>query len=392
LKAQQSDVSDAIVQFFDQPFDKVAKALPRLAKLGVGFALISPPQKSHSSHCWWGRYQPVDFSIIDGPLGDQNSLQRLCSTANSLGVRVVADAVLHHLSNEGRYLQIRAGRLVRADYPRFGLQDLRPGRAIFGRGRPLPELDPASPWVQEQLRNYLRMLYSLGVRGFRFDAAKHMPAYLFEKVLQGLPPTLCFGEMVHAHPSEYSSEHLRWMKGYDFPLARQVKLAFSSGGDLRSLSNPTLWGPTAINFVNCHDFVKRARDFSFFRLSDRRDRQLASAYVLARQDGQPLIYSGDLRQREVKFGLAFHRDCLGLPERWVWSDRNQIAILRGHQHLALINKAGSRWSLEQIHTGLRPGTYHDGISGAAIKIERDGRLTGLWLAPRSAALLVRVSD
>jgi alpha-amylase len=385
-------MSDAIVQFFDQPFDKVAKALPRLAKLGVGYALISPPQKSHSSRCWWGRYQPVDFSAIEGPLGDAYALQRLCSTAHKVGIRVVADAVLHHLSNEGHYLQMRAGRIVRADYPRFGIQDLKPGQAIFGRGRPLPELNPESPWVQEQLQNYLRLLYNLGVRGFRFDAAKHIPAYLFQKVLEGLPPVLCFGEMVHTHPSEFSSDHLRWMKGYDFPLARQIKVAFSSGGDLRSLSSPTLWGPAAINFVNCHDFVKRARDFSHFRLSDRRDRQLAYAYLLSRQDGQPLIYSGDLRQREVKFGLAFHRDCLGSPERVVWGDRNQLAILRGHSHLALINKAGSKWSLDDIHTGLRHGTYHDGISGSKIRIEHDGRLKGLWLAARTAALLTRASD
>ncbi|MCA9777145.1 MAG: alpha-amylase, partial [Candidatus Eremiobacteraeota bacterium] len=99
-----------IAQLFDKPFYQVQKTLPSLRKLGISHVLVSPPQKSHSSRRWWGRYQPVDFTRVEGPLGDATALYYLCLQANRLGMTIVADTVIHHLSNESRYLKIRANR------------------------------------------------------------------------------------------------------------------------------------------------------------------------------------------------------------------------------------------------------------------------------------------
>ena len=61
---------EVIVQLFNWPFTKITDALPELKRLGYSHVHVSPPQQSNERVLtWWGRYQPVDFSFIKGPLG-----------------------------------------------------------------------------------------------------------------------------------------------------------------------------------------------------------------------------------------------------------------------------------------------------------------------------------
>lgn len=374
-----------IVQLFDRPFIKVQKALPRLQKLGITHVLISPPQKSHASSRWWGRYQPVDFTQIEGPLGDAEALFSLCLDARKRGIAVVADTVIHHLSNESRYVKIRGGRILSAHYPRFSQNDLT-GLHQLGKGRGLPILDTRSPWVRSQLRRYLHFLFELGVRGYRFDSAKHIDPHLFPHLLEGLPPLLNFGELVYTEPEHFPVDYWRSMRAYDFPLAAHLKYAFAPGGDLGSLFQPrNLWGPVSIPFVNHHDLVKNRSGFSTFRISEPTDRRLAYAYILSRGEGVPLIYETDLRHREVKAGLAFHRFCARLPTVPVAATKNLLAFRRGSVALVSINKAGTP---AEIVTELQPGFYRDLVTGWTGSTSQ-GRIH--WSVPgRSAALLIKV--
>lgn len=374
-----------IVQLFDQPFRKITAQLPRLRRLGFSHVLISPPQKSHASSRWWGRYQPVDFTRIEGPLGGEGDLHALCQTARKVGLAIVADAVLHHLSNESRYVRLRGHRILSAQYPYFHARDLA-GVHKLGRGRGLPILDTSSPWVRQQLREYLRKLYDLGVRGFRFDSAKHMDPHLFPHLLDGLPPLLAFGELVYAHPEAFPRDYWRSMKAYDFPLARAMRQALAPGGDLGSLLHPSaLWGPLSVPFANHHDLVKNRRAFADFRVADRRDRALAYAYILARGEGTPLVYGGDLRVAEVKAGMRFQLAALGRPLVPVEASRTVLAFRRGEAALCALNK-GAGW--HSLSCSLEPGVYRDEVTGWTA-VTNHGRLC--WrLPPRSATLLTRV--
>ncbi len=374
-----------IVQLFDQPFAKAQKALPRLQKLGVTHILVSPPQKSHSSSRWWGRYQPVDFTRIEGPLGDAGDLHALCLAARRSGVAVVADTVIHHLSNESRYVRMRGSRILSAQYPNFCHNDLS-GVHRLGKGRGLPILDTRSPWVRSQLRRYLHDLFDLGVRGYRFDSAKHLDPHLFPYLLEGLPPVLSFGELVYTEPEHFPAEYWRSMRGYDFPLAAHLKRAFAHGGDLGSLLHPRcLWGPLSVPFVNHHDLIKNRKGFSTFRIADLTDRRLAYAYILGRGEGAPLIYGTDMRHPEVKAGLAFYRFCEELPAVPVAAGRNFLALRRGSVGLLAINKAGIP---TEVTAELAPGIYRDLVTGWSGSTSY-GRLH--WRVPgRSAALLVKV--
>ena len=307
---------------------------------------------------------------------------------------VVADAVLNHMCNDSRYMRVRGGRVVEANFPRFGVNDFYDrSRQWVGKGRGLPSLKTSSPWVRQELRDYLRMLYGIGIRGFRFDAAKHVEPEFFAHVLDGLPPMLCFGEMVYATADQFPAEALHTMKAYDFPLAHTLKEAFAPGGDLGRLVAPAdfngaLWGPHAVTFVNHHDLVKHPRDFAYFRIDDRRDRQLAYVYILARPDGTPYVYSGDLRSKEVKAGVEFHNWALGQPANWLYASRNLLVWTRGDDCLAAINKSGTPWFPGPVPCHLRPGPYRD-LLGGKHWVDEHGRWATAFVAPRAAVLLVR---
>jgi len=380
---------------FNQPFLRVQAELPRLSRLGFSHVLVSPPQKSHSSRSWWGRYQPVDFRSIEGPLGSGLQLQSLCEQADRQGLSVVADTVLQHMSNEPRYVRMRSGRVLEARFPQFGPADfLRPGecpRAFHGKGRSLPVLRTNSPWVRQQLRDYLRLLYDLGVRGFRFDAAKHLDPELLGYLLQGLPKVMAFGELVYARSSDIPGTFFEHIQAYDFPLARTLKVALEPGGDLRTLVNPeqhslAVWGPVAVTFVNHHDLIKNRSAFAYFRLRDEHDRRLAYLFILARGSGTPLVYGGDLRLKEIRAGLEFHNRLMGQPVTWLSAQPHQLVWSRGSRAIAALNKSARIWHSGPILRGVEPGIYHDLLTGNRVAL---GAGQGLTLAPRSALLLVR---
>lgn len=385
----------AIVQVFNQPFRRVESSLPRLQRLGFTHVLVSPPQKSHASRSWWGRYQPVDFRMIEGPLGDREDLERLCRAASQRGLAIMADAVLGHMSNEPRYVRSSRGRLEHAQFPRFSTPDFedRLDRS-HGRGRGLAALRTKTSWVRQELRDYLHMLHGLGVRGFRFDAAKHIEPDFFLDVLSGLPGLLCFGELVLADAASFPGEYFKSMKAWDFPLAHTLKRAFAHGGDLGILAHPSdrgqaLWGPVAVTFVNNHDLIRNRRAMDFFRVADSLDRSLAYLYILARQDGIPCVYAGDLRDAHVRTGLAFHRLAGSQSTRWLHVSRNCLMWSRGPSLLAAINKSGSTWAPGSFECGLAPGRYRNLFGGSLQQVDQSGRWLDCAVPARGAVLLVR---
>jgi alpha-amylase len=391
-----------IVQMFDLPFKKVAGKIPALAKLGVTHLLVSPPQKSNPSDSWWGRYQPVDYTCIDGPLGNWEDLYSLCQKAAKKGMSVMADAVLNHMTNHPWYISRYRGRVVETAFPRFGVNDFHTpetenayGREKYGgRGRhALPELRTDLPYVQQELKNYLHGLVGLGVRGFRFDAAKHISASFWPFALEGLDECLNFGELVHTNASQYNPYLFNFMMATDFPFAALLKESFSHGGDLRELLNPeaadrAIGGPRSIRFTNTHDFARRGAGFKFFKLSSAHDRALANVFILGTNEGVPCLYYNDLKNHFVKDAMKF-RNCFGEGnDAVVYADPNTLIWRKGDFALIGINKAGYYfYPQEPIFTGLREGYYHvPGQEGVFINSN------GLWekpaIPPRSAVFLV----
>lgn len=93
----EPDNHNVIVQLFNWEFDDIQAVLPTLKTLGYSHVHVSPPQKSNE-HVWqwWGRYQPVDYNTIAGPLGSETAFQQMNAVADANDIDIVVDVVANH--------------------------------------------------------------------------------------------------------------------------------------------------------------------------------------------------------------------------------------------------------------------------------------------------------
>lgn len=125
----------------------------------------------------------------------------------------------------------------------------------------LPDLDQTKAEVRRVQQAHLQQLLDLGIDGFRFDAAKHMPAALIQgdyiryinAASQGRDWN--YLEVITDHdtpPQDYTLVAAIT----DFVLYHTMKIAFSFGGNLRTLRGPqAVDDPRSVTFGRDHDQV-----------------------------------------------------------------------------------------------------------------------------------------
>ena len=64
---------------------------------------------------WWARYQPVDYSVIDGK-GSEQDLRALVAEADRCGLNIIADVVFNHMANMSEYADLAFPNLSPADF------------------------------------------------------------------------------------------------------------------------------------------------------------------------------------------------------------------------------------------------------------------------------------
>ena len=431
-----------IVQLFNWPFIKIKETLPDLKRLGYSHVHVSPPQQSNERVItWWGRYQPVDFSFIKGPLGTEEEFQEMNAIADALDIKIIADVVLNHTIDltdvpvDSVTFNPATGEMVSYNFPLFTPSDFHP-RCSIDDGNITSvrtcwldnrnaDLKTETARVRDIARTYLRKLVDLGVDGFRFDAAKHIEPDFFADVLAAAPNTYAFGEVIEGDPRKFPQTEA--IAFYDFPLVATMKEAFGPGGDLDLLRNPAaqhraLPGPKAVTFVRNHDIDRgQADDRGLLGGQDtfgvgwrgpeneliEPDIVLAYAYVFGREEGLPYVFvdmepttEGDKRkdsfddERLVAF-IRFHNLCLdeeeGGPrpeEALDLGSENAIGWQRGKDRIVMINKSGEKLPLRNLQTTLKPGRYVEVHEGWALDVRNDGTIEEWDLPSQTAAMFV----
>jgi alpha-amylase len=409
-----------IYQAFNMPFQEIKNQLPELKADGFTYIQISPPEQSNPSDQWWGRYQPVDFTVLESPLGNENDLKELIDAAHERDLKILVDVILNHMADYPPYSQT-------LQYPRYSAQDFHPRNCINNDqdryqvthgwlGCSLPDLNTESPYVRQEAKNYLTHLLDLGADGFRIDALKHIEPEYFEEVLEVVPADkYIYGEVLSGNPDEsYIYTGIYGMDVSDYPLLETLKNAFGFGGDLRSLIDPVsfrgaLSGTESVTFAKTHDTIEGGELYDYYGF-DPQDQMLANAYILARAEGMPLIFRDDASNPIVQGGTSFHEQMLDQPQ--YFRNGNEIApgadspnllfIERGNQGLAIINKAGESFTAPSARMpGLDEGCYQELKSDLIMCVGRgnDGQkyITqwgsstqgGLEIDARSALFLVK---
>jgi alpha-amylase len=437
----EPDNRNVIVQLFNWPFRAITTAMPQLRAAGYSYVLVSPPQRSNEHvREWWGRYQPIDFSVIDGPLGTEAEFRTMNVEADRRGIQILVDVVGNHTIDitempSSDFVRLRGDEIVGERFPQFDPGDFHRRCAVDDQNPPsltqcwlsnnLCDLKTETSKVRAVLHRYLLKLVSLGVDGFRFDAAKHIDPAFFAEVLRDLPNAYAFGEVITS--SARSMPRIDALDFYDFPLAATLKRALAFGGDLQALRDPAahdgaLEGSKAVTFVRNHDIDRgQANDrgldagsLNTFGVGwngpdqplTESDIVLAYAYILGREDGLPYVFADmpnpgvrDKRkdafddERIVAF-IRFHNLSLagqgGIARRpEIWRDTgspNALAWQRGTDRLVIINKAAEPLVVRNLATTLVPGRYIEVRTASPLDVGDDGRIRE-WIVPGQTAVM-----
>jgi alpha-amylase len=397
--AAGSAQADAVLHAFNWSYGTVQSRAAAIKAAGYKAVLVAPAYKSEGSQ-WWARYQPQDFRVIHNPLGDTAAFKNMVNALNAQGVHVYADVVMNHMANEAfkrsdlnypgsAVLGLYAGNTTYYNGIRlfgnlgfnfFSANDFGQATCITnysdtfqvqnyrlcggGGDVGLPDLKNTS-YVISQQQEYLRQLKLLGVKGFRIDAAKHMPIGQINSVLTAdiKSGMYVFGEIITgggAGELEYDRFLQPYLQNtdhaaYDFPLQTQIRNAFSFSGSMSALVDPgaygqALQGSRALTFTVTHDIPNN----SGFRyaLMDPTDETLAYAYLFGRNGGKPMVYSdnnesGDNRwvnaynRNDLKGMIRFHNAVQGNDMQVLSHGSCHIIFRRGSLGVVGINKCGN---------------------------------------------------
>ncbi|MFI5629473.1 carbohydrate-binding module family 20 domain-containing protein [Streptomyces sp. NPDC051664] len=420
---------DVTAVMFEWKFDSVAKACTdSLGPAGYGYVQVSPPQEHIQGSQWWTSYQPVSYRIA-GRLGDRAAFAAMVSTCHSAGVKVVADSVINHMS-AGSGTGTGGSSYTKYNYPGlYSSSDMDDCTAQISNYQDranvqncelvgLADLDTGEDYVRGKIAGYLNDLRSLGVDGFRIDAAKHMPASDLANIKSRLTDPgvywkqeAIYGAGEAVSPDEYTGTG----DVQEFRYARSLKQVFNNE-NLAELKNfGEGWGfmpsSKAGVFVDNHD-TERGGDTLNYK--DGANYTLANVFMLAWPYGSPDVHSGyewsDKDAGPPNGGTvnACYSDGWKCQHAWPqissmvgfrntahgeavtdWWDNggDQIAFGRGSKAYVAINHEGSSLT-RTFQTSLPAGDYCDIQSGNGVTVNGSGQFTATLGANTAVALQV----
>ncbi|MFD4263605.1 carbohydrate-binding module family 20 domain-containing protein [Streptomyces sp. NPDC058534] len=420
---------DVTAVMFEWKFSSVAKACTdTLGPAGYGFVQVSPPQEHIQGGQWWTSYQPVSYRIA-GRLGDRGQFESMVDTCHAAGVKVVADAVINHMS-AGNGTGTGGSAYTKYAYPglyassdfdnctsqindyrnRFNVQECE----LVG----LADLDTGEDHVRGRIAAYLNDLLSLGVDGFRIDAAKHMAAGDLANIKSRLsnPNVYWKHEAIHGAGEAVSpSEYLGTGDVQEFRYARDLRRVFL-GENLANLRNfGEGWGYLPSDrsnvFVANHDTERGGDTLSY---KDGAAHTLAHVFMLAWPYGSPDVHSGyeftdrdagppaggqvdacysdgwkcQHAWREISAMVALRNTARGQAVTDWWDNGgDRIAFGRGSKAYVALNHEGSSLT-RTFQTSLAAGDYCDVQTGKGVTVDAAGRFTATLAAGTAVALHV----
>ncbi|MET7497582.1 carbohydrate-binding module family 20 domain-containing protein [Streptomyces sp900116325] len=428
-QASAPGTKDVTAVMFEWKFDSVAKACTdTLGPAGYGYVQVSPPQEHIQGSQWWTSYQPVSYKIA-GRLGDRAAFAAMVSTCHSAGVKVVADSVINHMS-AGSGTGTGGSSYTKYNYPGlYSSSDMDDCTAQISNYQDranvqncelvgLADLDTGEDYVRGKIAGYLDDLRSLGVDGFRVDAAKHMPAGDLANIKSRLSDPgvywkqeAIYGAGEAVSPDEYTGTG----DVQEFRYARSLKQVFNNE-NLAELKNfGEGWGFMSSSkagvFVDNHD-TERGGDTLNYK--DGANYTLANVFMLAWPYGSPDVHSGyewsdkdagppnggtvnacysdgwkcQHAWPQISSMVGFRNTARGEAVTDWWDNGgDQIAFGRGSKAYVAINHEGSSLT-RTFQTSLPAGDYCDIQSGNGVSVNGSGQFTATLGANTAVALQV----
>ncbi|XP_026284159.1 alpha-amylase 2 [Frankliniella occidentalis] len=437
---------NAIVHLFEWKWNDIAAECENfLGPMGYGAVQVSPVQENvivrqNNERPWWERYQPISYRLVTRS-GNEEEFRRMVKRCSKVGVRVYVDIILNHMTGEQQTAIGTGGSTAHTsskDYPAvpYSSNNFHPTCSINNYQNAnevrncelvgLKDLDQSQEVVREKQVEFLNRLVSMGVAGFRVDAAKHMWPEDLRAIFQRVKNLdESFGFASNARPFVYQEvidlggegvsykEYLDIGRVLDFRHSAEIGRLFKGENQLRWLVN---WGPAwnmangddAVVFVDNHDnqrgsgaggdilTYKNAKHYKmavgFMLAHPHALKRVMSSFAFDYSDqGPPTTYNEELRSptfnaddscgsgwvcehrwRQIYNMVRFSNVVTLTPlTNWWDNGSNQIAFCRGNKGFVAFNNDG--YDLDQwLQTCLPAGVYCDVISGNL----KDGRCLG----------------
>lgn len=431
--------TESILHVWSWNFPTIAENMEQIAKAGFTMIQTSPVNACFSPEGgnirifdekegnWYHYYQPTDWTIGNNIVGSEDQMRVMLDSAKRHGIRVLVDVLPNHtafdidLVTDEFYAAVGGRDKMFHTKGLEGIQDYNDRTQCTHQGvGGLPDVNTENPLFQKYYMEFVNKLVNMGVRGFRYDTAKHIGVHSdpldteagvtendFWDVATGRKEVLgvslaipydslfVYGEVLqdrNVPEKEYAGYFGQTASSYGYVLREALEKRSAKDIDLIS------WYHTAApeyltTWVESHDTYCNANESAVLT-----DAQIRTGWVFltARQNGTPLFYSrpmnstrenywGDnlLGERgndeffhpEVAAVNNFRKEMKGEKENIQISAEGEILMVnRGDKGAAIINLAAQD-NVFELSTGLPDGEYSDKVYGQKFIVE-NGILKG----------------
>lgn len=443
--------TETILHAWSWSFPEMARSMKEIANAGFTMIQTSPVQECYSPEGsgkkifdenvtegnWYYYYQPTDWKIGNSILGTRDQMKQMMDSAAKYNVKVIVDVLPNHTAFDIDAVSEDFYKAVGGRDKMFHSNGLEPVRdynnreqcTLWGSGG-LPDVNTENPLFQKYYMEFVNDLLSLGVKGFRYDTAKHIGVHsdpvdtasgvkendfwdvaTGRKSVKGVKLAVpydslfVYGEVLqdkNVPEKEYADYFGQTASGYGYILRDVLEKHSAKGVDLTNFQHQA--APEFLTtWVESHDTYANAHESA--HLSDDQIRA-GWVFLTARQNGTPLFFSrpaGSTRNNyygdnvlgargndeffhpEVVAVNKFRKAMDGQKEDVRVSDNGQVLLVnRGKKGAAIVN-IGTYANFVNLPTGLPNGKYKDVVYGKEF-IVKDGRLTGM-LAPLKTYIL-----
>lgn len=191
-----SEIQDGnILHCFNWPIKEIKAELANITAAGFGSIQISPCQRGDVSvgSPWHDLYRPYDLAFKSSGYCSEADLQSLCQEAANYGIKIIVDVVANHVDKTAGYHDTWWDSNGRVRW-NGGINYGDRYSITHGQLGDYGDINSEDSEVCARGKAYVEKLKSLGVKGIRWDAAKHI----------GLPSEGCgFWSSVTSVPGMY---------------------------------------------------------------------------------------------------------------------------------------------------------------------------------------------
>lgn len=432
--------NEVILHAWCWSFNTIRENLPDIAAAGYQIVQTSPAQhcvtqtkgdkgggnKIFGKGYWYYHYQPTAWIIGNQHVGTREELIELCKEARKYGIRIIVDVLPNHTAIDDCYVEDSMDEAVGGHenlYHANGFTEINDYndrlKCTTGQMGGLPDVNTENPDFQAYYMTYVNDLLACGVRGFRYDTAKHigLPSDPLDpkakqndfwdvatgrKSVKGISLALpmdslfVYGEVLQdKNVKEEEYAEYMGLTASSFGYKMRNNLDASNWNKDTTLDWAHKASPMKlITWIESHDTYCNGHESAHLTNEQLR---AGWVYLAARQYGTPLFYSrpdgsdgpnknywgnniigkrgnAEFKHPAVVAANKFRAAMKGQPETVTFPNEGAVAqVVRGKKGAVLVNITDKEQALS-TPTTLPNGKYTDAITGNKVQVLK-GKIT-----------------